>query len=130
MGVDENALRIALNRLWDRYHKPLWIAENGYGAADVLTADHKIHDEYRIQYLKANIDSLKQAIHTDMIPVIGYTLWAPIDLISVSSGEMKKRYGLIYVDMDNLGNGTLLRYKKDSFYWFKDLMVKEGENTD
>ena len=130
MGVDDNALRIALNKLWDRYHKPLWIAENGYGAADVLTKNHHIHDEYRIQYLKTNIDSLKQAIYIDMIPVIGYTLWAPIDLISVSSGEMKKRYGLIYVDMDNLGNGTLLRYKKDSFYWFKDLMVKEGKEVD
>ena len=117
--TDPQALRIALNELYDRYHKPLWVVENRIGWADELTADKKIHDDYRIQYLRINIQSMKDAVEIDEIPVLGYTMGGWIDLVSAGTGEMKKRYGLVYVDMDDQGRGTLRRYRKDSFYWYK-----------
>lgn len=128
--TDPQALRIALNELYDRYRKPLWIVENGIGWADELTEDKKIHDDYRIQYLRINIQSMKAAVEIDEIPLLGYTMWGWIDLVSAGTGEMKKRYGLVYVDMDDQGKGSLKRYKKDSFYWYKKMIASNGEDLD
>ena len=125
--TDPCALRIALNELYDRYHKPLWIVENGIGWADVLTEDGKVHDDYRIEYLKKNLRSVRDAIEIDGIDVMGYTMWGCIDLVSAGTGEMKKRYGFVYVDMDDEGKGTLKRYRKDSFYWYQHLIETQGE---
>lgn len=102
------------------------IVENGLGAIDVLK-DGKIHDDYRISYLKEHLKELSKAINIDGIPVMGYTMWGPIDLIAASTGEMKKRYGFIYVDVDDFGNGTMKRYKKDSFYWYKKVIQTNGK---
>lgn len=126
--TDPQALRIALNELYDRYHKPLWIVENGIGWADELTEDYRIHDDYRIRYLQTNIRSMKEAVEIDGIPLMGYTMWGWIDLVSAGTGEMKKRYGLVYVDMDDQGQGTLNRYRKDSFYWYKKMIASNGED--
>ncbi len=124
--IDPQGLRYALNYLFDRYQLPLMIVENGLGAIDVLK-DGKIHDDYRISYLKEHLKELSKAINIDGIPVMGYTMWGPIDLIAASTGEMKKRYGFIYVDVDNFGNGTMKRYKKDSFYWYKKVIQTNGK---
>ncbi|EJE97533.1 glycoside hydrolase family 1 protein [Liquorilactobacillus mali] len=123
--TDPECLRIALNTLWDRYRKPLWIVENGIGWADVLE-DGKVHDDYRIKYLKANIKSMKEAIDIDGIDLLGYTMWGCIDLVSAGTGEMRKRYGFVYVDRDDQGNGTLKRTPKDSFYWYKEVIQNNG----
>ncbi len=128
--TDKRALRIALNELYDRYHKPLWIVENGIGWADELTDDNKVHDDYRIHYLRLNVSAMKEAIELDAIPLIGYTMWGCVDLVSAGTGEMKKRYGFVYVDMDDQGRGTLKRYRKDSFYWYQKCIASRGENLD
>lgn len=128
--TDPCALRIALNELYDRYHKPLWIVENGIGWNDELTSDYKVHDSYRIDYLRQNIRSMDEAINIDGIPLLGYTMWGCIDLVSAGTGEMKKRYGFVYVDRDDLGNGTYQRYRKDSFYWYKKVIATDGEDLD
>lgn len=125
--IDAKGLRIALNELYDRYQIPLFVVENGLGAIDVMNADGKIHDTYRISFLKAHIKELKKAIEDDFVDVIGYTTWGPIDLISVGTGEMRKRYGFIYVDKDDAGNGTLERKRKDSFYWYKKVIETNGD---
>ncbi len=125
--IDPQGLRYSLNYLYDRYQLPLMIVENGLGAVDVLEADGYVHDDYRIEYLKAHLKELLKAIEIDGIPVMGYTMWGPIDLIAASTGEMKKRYGFIYVDRDDFGNGTLKRYKKDSFYWYQKVIATNGE---
>ena len=125
--IDPQGLRYSLNYLYDRYQLPLMIVENGLGAVDVLEADGHVHDDYRIEYLKAHLKELLKAIEIDGIPVMGYTMWGPIDLIAASTGEMKKRYGFIYVDRDDFGNGTLKRYKKDSFYWYQKVIATNGE---
>lgn len=124
-ATDPECLRIALNTLWDRYHKPLWIVENGIGWADVLE-DGKIHDDYRVKYLKANIKSMKDAIELDGVDLLGYTMWGCIDLVSAGTGEMRKRYGFVYIDRDDQGNGTLKRIPKDSFYWYKKVIQNNG----
>ena len=124
--IDPVGLRISLNRLYERYEKPLFIVENGLGAKDILTEDGKVHDEYRIEYLRRHIQEMGHAINEDGVDLIGYTPWGCIDLISASTGEMSKRYGMIYVDKDDEGNGTLKRYKKDSFYWYKKVIESNG----
>lgn len=124
--IDPQGLRYALNYLYDRYQLPLMIVEDGLGAIDQLE-DNKVHDTYRIEYLKAHLKELSKAIEIDGIPVMGYTMWGPIDLIAASTGEMKKRYGFIYVDVDDLGNGSMKRYKKDSFYWYKKVIETNGQ---
>ncbi|WP_411168549.1 glycoside hydrolase family 1 protein [Clostridium sp. MB05] len=125
--IDPVGLRISLNKLYERYEKPLFIVENGLGAKDVLTEDGKVHDEYRIEYLRRHIQEMGRAIDEDGVDLIGYTPWGCIDLISASTGEMSKRYGMIYVDKDDKGNGALKRYKKDSFYWYKKVIESNGE---
>ncbi len=128
--IDPLGLRVTINTLFDRYQKPLFVVENGLGANDVLEADGSVHDPYRIEYLKKHIEAMRDAVTEDGIPVMGYTSWGCIDLISASTGEMKKRYGFIYVDKDNDGNGTLKRYKKDSFYWYKKVIASNGAELD
>ncbi len=126
--IDPLGLRICLNELYDRYQKPLFVVENGLGAVDVLEKDKTVHDDYRVDYLRDHFKAMRDAILIDKVPCIGYTMWGPIDLVSLGTGEMKKRYGFIYVDMDDKGNGTLNRYKKDSFYFMKEVIETRGEN--
>ena len=127
-AIDPVGLRITMNSLYDRYQKPLFIVENGLGAVDKVEADGSIHDTYRIDYLRAHIEQMEKAINEDGLPLLGYTTWGPIDLVSASTGEMKKRYGFIYVDKDNEGKGTLARSRKDSFYWYKKVIASDGED--
>jgi len=116
-----------LNRLYDRYQIPLFIVENGFGAIDTIEVDGSIHDKERIEYLKAHIEALEKAVTYDGVDLIGYTPWGIIDIVSFTTGEMKKRYGMIYVDRDNEGKGSMNRSKKDSFYWYKEVIQSNGE---
>ena len=124
-GIDPLGFRNSLNHYWDRYQKPIFIAENGLGALDEVV-DGKIHDDYRIAYLEGNIRAMKEAVK-DGVEVFGYVSWGPIDIISCSQGEMSKRYGYIYVDLDDRGHGTGRRLRKDSFYWYKNVIATNGE---
>nr|WP_304058104.1 family 1 glycosylhydrolase [Enterocloster clostridioformis] len=126
--IDALGLRYVLNEFYDRYQKPLFIVENGLGAVDEIETDGSIQDGYRIQYLRAHLRAMMQAMNEDGVELLGYTMWAPIDLVSLSTGEMKKRYGFIYVDMDDKGNGTLTRRKKASYDWMKEVIASQGEN--
>ncbi|MBP1905159.1 6-phospho-beta-glucosidase [Paenibacillus turicensis] len=123
--IDPKGMRITANQLHDRYQKPLFVVENGYGANDVPDANGEINDDYRIDYLKRHIAEMGEAIE-DGVNIIGYTSWGPIDIVSASTGEMKKRYGYIYVDRDNEGNGTLKRSKKKSFAWYQRVISTNG----
>lgn len=126
-SIDPIGLRNVLNLLYDRYQKPLMIVENGLGAVDVVEDDGSIHDPYRIEYHRAHIEEMKKAIEIDGVDLIGYTTWGCIDFVSAGTGEMKKRYGFIYVDADDEGNGTFKRTPKDSFYWYKKVIESNGE---
>lgn len=123
--TDALGIRYSLNAYWDRYQKPIFIAENGLGAIDEVV-DGKIHDQYRINYLKQHILEMKEAIK-DGVDVFGYASWGPIDIVSASQGEMSKRYGYIYVDLDDRGQGSGERIKKDSFYWYQEVIKTNGE---
>jgi len=125
--IDEQGLRLVLNDLYDRYQKPLFIVENGLGAADVFE-NETVEDDYRIDYLRRHISEMKKAVELDGIEILGYTTWGCIDLVSAVTGEMKKRYGFIYVDRHNDGTGSLKRYKKKSFAWYKQVIASNGEN--
>ena len=125
---DALGLRITLNQMYDRYHKPLFIAENGLGAVDKVEADGSIHDPYRIDYLRDHIRCMKDAIVEDGVDLFGYTMWGIIDLVSCGSIEMSRRYGVIYVDCDDWGHGTFERKKKDSFEWYKKCILSNGED--
>ncbi len=124
-GIDPLGLRITMNMMYDRYQKPLFLVENGLGAKDEINEQGEINDDYRISYLREHIKAMADAID-DGIPVIGYTSWGCIDLVSASTGEMSKRYGFIYVDRDDQGNGTLARTRKKSFYWYKKVIASNG----
>ncbi len=126
--IDPVGLRYSLNWFYDHYQLPMFIVENGFGAVDVKEADGSVHDPYRIDYLAAHIAEMKKAVEEDGVDLMGYTPWGCIDLVSAGTGEMKKRYGFIYVDKDNEGNGTLDRSKKDSFDWFKKVIASNGED--
>lgn len=128
--IDPLGLRITLNTLYDRYGKPLFIVENGLGANDAVEEDGTIHDPYRIDYMREHIRAMMEAVNEDGIPLLGYTCWGCIDLVSASTGEMKKRYGMIYVDKQNDGSGDLKRLKKDSFYWYQKVIRTNGEDLD
>ena len=125
--IDPEGLRIALNELYNRYQKPLFIVENGLGAIDHVEEDGSIIDDYRIDYLGRHIEAMSQAV-ADGVDLMGYTPWGCIDLVSASTGEMSKRYGFIYVDLDDEGNGTLNRSKKKSFDWYKEVIASNGVN--
>ncbi len=123
--IDPVGLRTLLNMLWDRWQKPLFIVENGLGAKDKVEADGSINDDYRITYLNDHLVQVHEAID-DGVEVMGYTSWGPIDLVSASKAEISKRYGFIYVDRDDSGNGTLARSRKKSFYWYRDVIASNG----
>lgn len=125
--IDPKGLRYSLIELYDRYRKPLMVVENGIGARDTVEADGSIHDPYRIEYFRQHISEMGKAID-EGVEMWGYTSWAPIDLISASTNQMSKRYGFIYVDQDDLGNGTLARSRKDSFYWYKKVIATNGRS--
>ena len=125
--IDPLGLRITMNTLYDRYQKPLFIVENGLGAVDKPDEDGYVEDDYRIEYLGEHIRAMMAAVEEDGVDLLGYTTWGCIDLVSASTGEMKKRYGFIYVDKDNEGRGTLKRTKKKSFYWYKKVIESNGE---
>ena len=126
--IDPVGLRVTLNRMYDRYHLPLFVAENGLGAFDKLE-DGTVHDTYRIEYLKKHFEQMELAIKEDGVNCFGYTMWGIIDIVSCGPLTMDKRYGVIYVDLDNSGNGSGKRIKKDSFTWLKQY-IDECEEKD
>lgn len=126
--IDPVGLRYALNWFTDRYGLPQFIVENGFGAYDKKEADGSVHDPYRVDYLRAHIEQMKLAVEEDGVDLMGYTPWGCIDLVSAGTGEMEKRYGFIYVDKDNQGNGTLERSRKDSFAWYQKVIASNGED--
>ena len=123
--IDPDGLRFALNEIYDRYQIPLMVVENGMGAKDEVTSDGKIHDDYRIAYLKKHVAAMAEAVD-DGVDLIGYTWWGPIDLVSAGTGEMRKRYGFIYVDKHDDGTGDYSRLKKDSFYAYQKIIASNG----
>ncbi|WP_427813675.1 glycoside hydrolase family 1 protein [Enterococcus sp. 22-H-5-01] len=122
--IDPKGLKISLIDLYDRYQVPLMIVENGMGAVDVVE-DGQIHDSYRMDYFKAHFQQMKEAID-EGVDLIGYTSWAPIDLVSAGTSQVSKRYGFIYVDADDEGNGSYDRSRKDSFDWYKEVIATNG----
>ncbi len=125
--IDPLGFRITLNALYDRYRIPLFVVENGLGAEDVLEADGTVKDDYRIDYLRAHIRAMIAAADEDGVELIGYTPWGCVDLISATTGEMSKRYGFIYVDKNDDGEGTLKRLRKKSFGWYREVIASNGE---
>ena len=128
-AIDPQGLRVVLNELYDRYQIPLFIVENGLGTTDELV-NGTVEDDYRIDYHRKHIEQMKKAIDEDGVELLGYTTWGCIDLVSAVTGEMKKRYGFIYVDRNNDGSGSLKRYKKKSFDWYKKVIASNGEDLD
>ena len=127
--VDPVGLRISLVELYDRYRKPLFVVENGFGARDEVTPEGRIHDPYRIAYFRAHLREMRRAVEQG-VELLGYTSWAPIDMISASSSQITKRYGFIHVDLDDLGNGSGERRKKDSFDWYQRVIATNGASLD
>ena len=125
-AIDPIGLRYLLNYTYRKYGLPIMITENGLGAVDELV-DGKVHDDYRIDYLKQHLSEMKKAIVEDHVECIGYLMWGPIDLVSATTGEMKKRYGFIYVNKYDDGTGDLSRLPKDSFYWYQHVIETQGE---
>lgn len=126
--IDPLGFRITLNEIYDRYQKPLFVVENGLGALDYPDENGYVEDDYRIQYLREHIEAMRDAVTEDGVELMGYTAWAPIDLISAGSGEMRKRYGFIYVDRKDDGSGTYKRYRKKSFRWYQKVIASNGED--
>ena len=124
--IDPEGLRHLLNEVYGRYRLPVMVVENGLGAEDVLEADGSVHDPYRIDYLRRHIVAMREAI-ADGVDLIAYTTWGCIDLVSAGTGEIRKRYGFVYVDKDDDGNGSLERRRKDSFAWYKHVIETNGE---
>ena len=127
-AIDPLGLRTILNDYWDRWNKPLFIVENGLGAKDILVQGPEgptVEDDYRIDYMNDHLVQVREAI-ADGVDVLGYTSWGCIDLVSASTAQMSKRYGFIYVDRDDDGSGTLERYRKKSFGWYRDLIASNG----
>lgn len=127
--IDPKGLRYVLNEMYDRYQKPLFIVENGLGAKDQLVfedGEYTVHDRYRIEYLSKHLVQVAEAIK-DGVEVLGYTAWGCIDLVSAGTSQLEKRYGFIYVDRYDDGTGTMKRYKKDSFYWYKNIISTNGK---
>ena len=127
--IDPQGLRYILNKFYDRWQKPLFIVENGLGAKDELVDDGQggktVQDDYRIRYMTEHLKQVAEAIE-DGVPVMGYTSWGCIDLVSASTAQMSKRYGFIYVDRNDDGTGTLQRYPKQSFYWYRNVIATNG----
>lgn len=128
--IDPLGLRIVLNKLYDRYKKPIMVVENGFGQYEQMKDGKMIEDDARIEYLRKHIIAMKQAMDLDGIPVLGYTPWGIIDLVSASTGEMSKRYGMIYVDVNDEGKGSYQRFKKKSFDWYRSIIDSDGDILD
>lgn len=124
--IDPEGLKFIMRVLYERYNVPLFIVENGLGFNDIKNELNEIHDDYRISYLRDHIRAFLDVVKNEKIELMGYTMWSPIDIVSGGTGEMKKRYGLIYVDKDDFGNGDMQRYKKMSFYWYKKVIESNG----
>lgn len=127
-SIDPIGLRILLNTFYDRYQKPIFITENGIGCYDKVE-NGQIHDPYRVDFYRTHIEQMKEAIK-DGVDLRGYYAWGPIDIVSCSSSEMSKRYGFIYVDIDDYGKGTGKRIKKDSYAWYQKVIASNGEDLD
>ena len=127
--IDPVGYEYFLHFLYDRYQIPIFDVENGLGAYDKVEEDGSIHDDYRIDYLRSHIQSLMKA-RSEGVDIFGYTTWGPIDLVSFTTGQMDKRYGFIYVDMNDQGEGDLHRSKKDSFYWYQKVIASDGHDLD
>ena len=123
--IDPDGLRFALNEIWDRYQKPIFVVENGMGALDTVEEDGSVHDPYRIAYLQSHVRAMGEAID-DGVDLRGYTWWGPIDLVSAGTGEMRKRYGFIHVDKYDDGTGDYSRRRKDSFYAYQKIIKSNG----
>ena len=128
-AFDPDGLQYYLEMIYDRYERPLMVVENGLGAFDKVEEDGSIHDPYRIDYFREHIATMRNAVDHG-VDLIGYTTWGPIDLVSAGTGEMRKRYGFIYVDKNDDGTGTYARSRKDSFFWFKKVLASNGEDLD
>ena len=126
-AIDPEGLRYLLNAVYRLYGKPIMVTENGLGAVDILEDGNVINDDYRIDYLEKHLKQLKLAVEEDFVECFGYLMWGPIDLVSATTGEMKKRYGFIYVDKNDDGTGTGKRYRKKSFEWYKNVIRTSGE---
>ena len=123
--IDPLGLRITMNQLYDRYQKPLFLVENGLGAEDTVAADGSINDDYRIDSFREHIKAMADGM-ADGVPLMGYIAWGVIDLVAASTGQMTKRYGMVYVDKNNDGSGSLKRSKKKSFDWYKQVIASNG----
>lgn len=126
--INPSGLYVTISQYWDRYHIPIMIGENGFGFEDKLI-DGRVHDGYRIDYLKEHILALRRAVY-DGVDVFAYCSWAPFDIVSAGTAEMSKRYGYIYVDYDDFGNGSGELYRKDSFYWYQEVIAQNGNNLE
>ena len=128
-AIDPKGLKFFMHEIYDRYQIPLINCENGLGAFDILEEDGRVHDQYRIDYMREHVKAMSEGID-EGVDLMGYTWWGCIDLVSASTGEIRKRYGFIYVDVDDFGNGTYKRYKKDSFEYCKKVYTSNGEDLD
>lgn len=128
-AIDPKGLKFFLHEIYDRYQIPLMNCENGLGAFDTLEEDGTVHDQYRIDYMREHVKAMSEAID-EGVDLMGYTWWGCIDLVSAGTGEIRKRYGFIYVDVDDFGNGTYKRYKKDSFEYCKKVYTSNGKDID
>lgn len=126
-GIDPIGLRTKLNLYWDRYQMPVMIAENGIGAIDKRDENGEVQDDYRIEYMRTHLAQVKEAVR-DGVEIIGYFPWGPIDIVSCSSSEMSKRYGFIYVDLDDYGQGSGARSRKKSYRWYQRVIASHGES--
>ena len=126
--IDPVGLRWGLNWFYDRFGLPMCIVENGFGAYDRVEEDGSVNDDYRIDYLRAHIREMKAAVEEDGVDLMGYQMWSPIDIVSASTGEMDKRYGFVYVNKNNAGEGDLSRSRKKSFYWYRRVIETNGED--
>ena len=126
-AIDPEGLRYVLNQFYERYELPMFIVENGFGAIDKKEEDGTVDDQYRIDYLKAHIEAMRDAVTYDGVDLLGYTMWSPFDIVSASTGEYDKRYGFIYVNYNNNHEGDFSRSKKKSFYWYKHVIETNGE---
>ncbi len=129
-AIDPQGLRYTLNLFYDRYQIPLMIVENGIGTYEEVGEDGIVHDPYRIEYHREHIKEMKKAVEIDGVDLLGYTTWGCIDIVSAGTGEMRKRYGFIYVDVDDEYQGTFKRSKKESFDWYKKVIASNGEDLD
>ncbi|MBR4444764.1 MAG: family 1 glycosylhydrolase [Solobacterium sp.] len=126
-STDPSGLDYYLEMIYDRYELPIMVVENGLGAYDTVEEDGSIHDPFRIDYYRKHIQAMDKALAAG-VDLIGYTTWGCIDVVSAGTGEMRKRYGFIYVDMDDEGKGTMARSRKDSFYWYKKVIASNGND--